>query len=196
MTRTEGTKRTPPSAEDRKKAAWKKASDRGPHTATLPSGTEVTFVIPDQTALVRADMLPDRLAEMAILAVSYPDGPEGYLSDLGVQAMSDPEKSAKLKDALKQGLELRDWLVSEMLVDPKLTPEEVGSGDFPPADIEMLVAFAERKKNVDAKGVKLPITVLETLAPFPSRRAVEEALEILEDGREPAAAAAPGADGE
>lgn len=162
MTASPATRKQP---ADRK-TAWKKASDAGPHVATLPSGTQVTFTIPNSTALLRADMLPDRLAEIAIMAAAYPDGAEGYMADLGLAAMRDPNEAAKLKEALRQGLELRDWLVSQMLVDPALTPEEVGSGDYPQPDIDMLISFAERRTNVDAAGVKLPIQILEELAEF------------------------------
>lgn len=148
------------------KDAWKARTDRGPHKAVLPSGIEVTFIVPNSNELIRADRLPDRLAQMAIMAASYPDGTQGYLGDLAVSAIHDEDAAVKLKAALKDGLELHDWLISHMLVAPKLTAEEVGSGDFPQPDLEMLIEFAERRRDTDAAGTKLPIVVLETLATF------------------------------
>ena len=50
------------------KAAWAARSDRGPHRATLESGQVVEFVVPDSNALIRANRLPDELAEIAIMA--------------------------------------------------------------------------------------------------------------------------------
>jgi hypothetical protein len=153
-------------AADALKTAWKQTNDAGPHKATLPSGTTVTFQIPNSTALIRADMLPDRLAEIAIMAAAYPDGAEGYLADLGIAAMRDPNEASRLKRALREGIELRDWLIAEMLLEPKLSPAEVASGDYPQPDLDMLIEFAERRRDTDAAGVKLPITVLEELATF------------------------------
>ncbi len=150
------------------KAAWAARSDRGPHTAQLPSGQEVTFLVPDSNALIRSDRLPDRLMEIALMASAYPDGADGYMADLAVAAFRDEAEIVKVGKAVKDGLELRDWLVAHMLVSPEVTPDEVGSGMFPDADIEMLLEFAERKRCEDAAGVKLPIIVLEKFARFPA----------------------------
>lgn len=185
-----------PSAADRKKSAWRRSNDAGPHTATLPSGMVVTFRIPDSTQLLRSDMLPDRLSEIAIMAAAYPDGAEGYMADLGLAAMRDPEQAVKLKSALKEGLELRDWLVSYMMIDPPVTPEELASGDFPRVDIDMLVQFAERRRNTDAAGVKFAITILDDLAAFREQRAGEEDDAAVSSGEDPAPDVAGGADDE
>jgi hypothetical protein len=184
-------------AEEARRREWKKLSDRGPHQATLPSGLVATFKIPDTTALIRADLLPDRLSEIAVMASSYPDGVEGYLGDLGLSAMANPERDMpKLKRALKDGLELRDWLIAEMLVDPKLTAKEVASGDYPPADLEMLLEFAERRRDTDHLGVKLPITVLEGLKGFPAPAVDDEAARAGANGEPAAPEPDRGADGD
>lgn len=151
------------------KSVWKSKNDRGPHTAVFPSGVELTFILPDETALIRADKLPDRLMEIALFSAAYPDGVEGYMADVAVRAVNSPddaEANARLKKSVKDGLEMRDWLVAEMLVDPEVTPEEVAAGEFPKADIEMLLEFAERRRNTDAAGNRLPIVVLEEYARF------------------------------
>lgn len=154
-----------------RKAAWAALSDRGPHTAALPSvdadgnHTTVEFIVPGSNALIRAGLLPDRLMDVAVFSAAYPDGAEGYVADLAVSAYRDPSEMPKLAAAVKDGLELSDWLVSHMLVDPVVTPDEVSM--FPPADIAMLLEFAERKRNTDAEGKVLPIVVLEDFARFP-----------------------------
>ncbi len=146
------------------KAAWAARSDRGPHTATLPSGQQVQFLIPDSNALIRADRLPDELTEIAIMASAYPDGADGYMGDLAVRATTDQAEMSKLKTTIKQGLELREWLVAHMLVEPEIDPEDVAS--LPPGDVSMLLEFAERKRDTDSVGVRLPIVMLEVYARF------------------------------
>lgn len=152
-----------------RKAAWKDRNDRGPHTASFPSGVDLTFVIPNETQLIRADRLPDHLTELAAYSAAYPGGADAYMEDVALAASrsnGDPEAANRLKETVQRGLELRDWLIAEMLVDPKVTPEEVAAGDFPDADIAMLLEFAERRRNTDAAGKRLPIVVLGDFARF------------------------------
>jgi hypothetical protein len=147
------------------KAAWKKKGDRGPHDATLPSGVVVKFLIPDSAALIRSDKLPESLTEIAVRAAAYPGGADGYMEDLAVRAVTgDTIDNALLSKAIRDGLELRDWLVAYMLVEPTVEPEDVK--DMPELDVEMLMEFAERKRDTDAKGVRLPIVMLEVFARF------------------------------
>jgi hypothetical protein len=157
------------------KSAWKARSDVGPHSATLPSGQEVSFVVPDSNALITAQRLPAELTEIAVYAAAYPDGVEGYVNDLSVRvAMSDqPEAAAKLAKAVSDTIALGHWLVAHMLVEPELEPEDVT--ELPPMDVRMLLEFAERKRDTDAEGVRLPISLLEEYARF-----------LREPGRAPA----------
>lgn len=150
--------------------AWKARSDRGPHIATLPSGEQVEFVVPDSNALIRSGRLPSRLLDIAVMAAAYPDGAEGYVADLAYRAVTERDTEAKaaaaetLAQAIRDGLELRDWLVAQMVVKPELTPDDVI--ELPEPDVEMLLEFAERKRNTDSLGVVLPIVVLEEFARF------------------------------
>lgn len=154
------------------KAGWVARTDRGPHTATLPSGMEVVFVVPDSSALLRSSRLPDSLMEIAIMTAAYPDGADGYMGDLATHALMDPEQMPKLAKAVKDGLELQDWLISHMLVEPQVEPDDVKS--LPEKDVEMLIQFAERKRDTDAKGVRLPIAMLEVYAQFRDERSGDE----------------------
>lgn len=148
------------------KSAWKARSDAGPHTATLPSGIEVRFTIPDSNALITARKLPEDLTEIALYAASYPDGASGYMSDMSVRAaMSDhPDAPEKLAKAVADGIRLGHWLVAHMLVDPTIDADDVP--DLPPMDVRMLLEFAERRRDTDALGVRLPIALLEEYERF------------------------------
>jgi hypothetical protein len=132
----------------------------------LPSGHEVSFVVPDSNALIAARRLPEELTEIALYAASYPDGAEGYINDLSVRvAMADtPEAREKLNRAVSEGISLGRWLVAYMLVDPEIGVDDVP--ELPPMDVRMLLEFAERKRDTDAQGVRLPIALLEEYARF------------------------------
>jgi hypothetical protein len=160
--RTSSTPAKPASA-----TAWRKRNDAGPHRAVFPSGVTLKFVIPDQGTLLRAGRLPDALREVALLCAAHPDGAEGYMQDLVMQAIvTQGERSDIVTKAIESGLELGHELVAEMLVEPKVTAEEVRRGDFPELDVRMLLEFAERRRNLDAAGNQLPITVLSEWARF------------------------------
>ena len=152
-----------PETPRRTKDAWKRRNDSGPHDAHLPSGQDVTFNVPDSNALIAARKLPEELTEIALFAASYPDGVEGYVNDLSVRsAMASPENAAeaaeRLGKAVTDSIELGRWLVAHMLVEPSIKPADVP--DLPQMDVRMLLEFAERKRNVDHRGVKLPIALL------------------------------------
>lgn len=152
------------------KGAWKARSDTGPHTATLPSGQQVRFIIPDSNALITSGRLPEELTEIALYAASYPDGAEGYVADLSVRASMGAENATeKLKQAYEHAVLLGHWLVAHMLIAPEITPEDVP--ELPPLDVRMLLELGERKRNTDAEGVRLPIAMLEEYHRFLSEPA-------------------------
>lgn len=157
---------TAQSSRPTSKSAWKKRNDRGPHTATLPSGAVVKFMIPDSGMLLRSGRLPERLKETALLVAAHPRGADGYMEELVTTAIIAGERSETISRAIEQGMDLGHFLVAEMLVEPEVTSEEVADGDFHEFDIRMLLAFAERRLNVDAAGKKLPIIVLDEWATF------------------------------
>jgi hypothetical protein len=151
-----------------RKTAWQRRSDRGPHLATLPSGAVVKFVIPDASTLLKADRLPKELMDVAVLASAHPDGPDGLMADLVFGATASTERNEVLQKTIREGLELRQVLVAEMLVDPRVDPDEVES--LPELDVNMLLEFAERRRNLDAKGNQLPILLVREWAPFRPER--------------------------
>lgn len=152
------------------KTAWKQRNDAGPHTAVFPSGARLTFRIPDDSALLRAGRLRDELRTVALLCAGHPGGAEGYMQDVVVQAMLDVEREQRVLQTIEQGLEIQNELVAEMLVEPKVTAAEVGRGDFPAMDIRMLLEFAERRRDTDAAGNRLPVIKLSDWAGFRGER--------------------------
>lgn len=148
------------------KTAWQRRNDRGPHKAYLPSGPNpdedapVSFVVPDLSMLARNGLMPEELQITAELMAAHPNGPEGYSEDLVSEAiMRGGDAQATIAGAIKVARELTHHLIAEMLVEPKVSAEEVASGIFPELDMKMLVEFATRTRNVDAAGRRLPIVV-------------------------------------
>jgi hypothetical protein len=144
------------------KAEWARANDRGPHVATLPTGSVVKFEIADASMLLRNGKLPEHLRVTAQLAVAHADGVDGYFQDLvQIALMRGGDAQATIAGAIQQGVELSHHLVAEMLIEPAVTAAEVASGMFHELDIRMLLEFAERRRNIDAAGQSLPIMVLD-----------------------------------
>jgi hypothetical protein len=109
--------------------AWKKARE---HTVTLPSSAVVTITIPNLARMMKAGEIPNQLVEAAI----------------GAQ-----EKRQITREDIERDWEFTSWLIPQMVVEPKIKPEEVG--DLPAQDLELLVAFATRNTDLDAVGHQL-----------------------------------------
>lgn len=154
--------KVPPTVKIASKSAWAHANDRGPHVAVLPTGSAVKFELADLSMLLRAGRVPEHLRIVCQLAVAHADGIEGYFQDLVQTAIiRGGDAQATIAAAIAQGVELSHFLVSEMLVEPKVTPEEVAAGMFHELDVRMLLEFAERRRDTDAEGNKLGIMLLD-----------------------------------
>lgn len=144
------------------KAEWAAANDRGPHVAVLATGRAVRFQLADLSMLIRAGKLPEELRVSAQLAVAHAEGIEGYIEDLVQLAIvRGGDVQATIAAALGQVDELSHHLVAEMLVEPEVTAEEVAAGMFHELDVRMLLEFAERRRDTDADGTRLPIMLLD-----------------------------------
>jgi hypothetical protein len=123
------------------KSAWKKAAV---HTVTLPSGMEVDITVPSLSKLAKLGKL-----ENALLSDATPAPIEGQ--EVVAPNPDAPPTVEERKKALADLADFQSWLVSITLVDPKLTPEEVLEY-VPTEDLEVLVEFATRKRDMDVKG--------------------------------------------
>src|SRR5438477_11163805 len=98
------------------KTAWRAAgkTDRGPHTATFPSGAKLTFIIPDSGMLLRSGRLPENLRDTALLCAAHAGGADGYMNDLVMQAViSKGDVASTLRQAIEQGIDLSHILIEE-----------------------------------------------------------------------------------
>jgi hypothetical protein len=142
------------------------SNDRGPHVATFPGDIVLRFTIPDSSQLARSGKLPDRLRKVALICAAHPEGPDGYMADVAFRAIASGTFEETMSEAISAGLEMSSWLLSEMLVEPSFTPEELDAGALSEPVTRMLLEFAERKRDTDAAGNKLPIITLEAMATF------------------------------
>lgn len=125
------------------KGQWGKA---GTHTITLPSGAEVAIRIPDLARMAQLGKLDNELLKDA---TPDPDANEEYVATEPPKQKTPEEK----KKALAELAEFNAWLVSVTVVDPKVTPEEAANPDIVPTeDLEVLVEFATRRRDMDVVG--------------------------------------------
>lgn len=121
------------------KSAWKK---RKQHDVVLPSGAEVTIALPDLATLIKSGQVPNELLDVATKVGA------------GGNAAAD-ESPEKQRELLGQVGEFNAFLVSQTVVEPKVTKEEVLAGDVPSEDIDLLIQLALRKTDFDAVGKHL-----------------------------------------
>lgn len=144
------------------KGSWISASV---HQITLPSGARVKVQMPDLSRLIRSDLLPEDL-RAAALRRAFDDLEVAPPLDPNVG--NDPEKMQKALEErfamAKQLVQFLDFLLTEMMVEPKLSMEEVAK--IPGEDRDMLIAIAQRERNTDARGVRLGVAPLNAFHEF------------------------------
>lgn len=106
---------------------WKK---RKAHPVTLPSGAEVTIQIPNLPLLAKAGQVPNKLLEIVMGAQ---DGNIKITPDL-----------------LAEQADFATFLVTRTVVDPAITEDDVP--ELPYEDVEMIMDFALRNRDLDALG--------------------------------------------
>lgn len=133
-------------------AAWKKARA---HECTCPSGTVVQIRFPSMTDLIKRDAIPDHLRETA-------------LSDMARELAADMSGEESLPKLSTEDVvaiqELHEWLVTETVVEPKLTIDDLP--ELPQEDLEMLTAIASRRRDIDARGIRLGVEPLSRWESF------------------------------
>jgi len=145
------------------KTAWKRLAV---HTITVNSGARLKIKFPDMSSLLRADALPTELVHVAFM--------DKFAPDMLRQIIGDADKEAEL---LRNFDDLQNRLIVEMLVEPKLTLDELHL--VPQEDLEMLKEIAMRERNTDARGVILGVVPLDVFATF--REAHEGSEDVAAD---------------
>ncbi len=124
---------------------------------TLPSGAVVDIKLPDLPALAKAGDIPNELLEASAKLQ---------------KAIDDKDRSALTTETLVNLEEFMQYLLPEMVIQPKITAEDVHS-KIPSEDKELLVQFAQRARDLDAVGRHL--AGLEKLAEWRRFRGWEDA---------------------
>lgn len=135
------------------KSAWKKA---GVHTVKLPSGVSVKIRIPNLAKMAQSGELDNDLLQYAV-------------PDLPKEETEEPTPEQK-KENLTKLAKFHQWLVSQTLVEPALSPEEV-KDTVPTPDLEVLVELASRRRDMDVEGHH--IGGLEASADFRKFRGID-----------------------
>lgn len=135
-------------------------ADHGTHVAQLYSGAWVKFRFPDLSQLAGAGRVPEALKAIALQRIA---GELKLLLEPGVDLAVDEPASID-EPKLRENAQLNHWLVSVMLVEPAVTPEQVAG--LPHEDVELLLALATRDRDTDARGVVMGVTPLSRFARF------------------------------
>lgn len=120
----------------------------GVHRVTLPTGAVVRLRLPDLSTLVARRMVPDELRSIA---------QQAFLRDVKLET-GNPE-APLAEDKLAELYDLNCWLVSDMLVEPSISPDQVRL--LPAEDLEWLILLAQRDVDTDALGVRLGVAPVD-----------------------------------
>lgn len=141
------------------KTSWKKA---GIHEGiTLPSGTVVSIRLPNLSLMIKTGQIPNTLVDAA----------------MSLQNATNNGEATITQEMIEQQWDYSSFLVSKTVVEPEITQEEVA--EIPAEDVEMLVEFATRQRDIDA--VYRHISGLDKLESFRRFRGVSGGSEDLED---------------
>jgi hypothetical protein len=137
------------------KTSWKKAAV---HEITLPSGTVISIKLPNLSLMMKTGNIPNGLIDAAVGAQ---DGSEAKLT----------------REMIESQWDFSAFLVAHTVVDPQLTEEEVA--EIPAEDIEMIVEFATRQRDIDAAYKH--IGGLDQMGSFRHFRGIASGIEDLEN---------------
>lgn len=140
------------------KTSWKKAAVH--EGVTLPSGAVVSIKLPNLSLMLKTGQIPNPLVEAA------------------VEMQNATERDIEItREMIEQQWDYYAFLVSKTVVEPAITQEEVQ--EIPAEDIEMLVEFATRQRDIDA--VYRHIAGLDQLESFRKFRSLGGSFEGLEN---------------
>jgi hypothetical protein len=141
------------------KTSWKKAAVH--EGITLPSGTVVSIRLPNLSLMLKTGNIPNTLVDAAV----------------EMQNVISKGNAEITREMIEQQWDYYSFLVSKTVVEPELTAEEVA--EIPAEDVEMLVEFATRQRDIDA--VYRHIAGLDKLESFRRFRSLSSGITGLED---------------
>lgn len=172
QTRTRKSPTTEPTTE-----SWAGTFDEwklraGPHRVTLGSGQRIEFRLMGLGELTLRGLLPDTLREIVSLDVlnKSAGGIAAVIADDIVRSVEGPEQQAELDRHLADLFELNKHVAAAGLVEPKVTPEQLGeaidAGQVPFDDFEEIVRLITGQQTFDSRGVRVGVEPLDTFARF------------------------------
>lgn len=142
------------------KAGWRR---RGLHRVTLPSSQRVLMRIPDLAKMVEGpeSAIPGHLLAIALREVIDQTD--------AARTLVDQIKAGETDEAVKTVGELNElerWIVTQSVVEPEITVDDINEGLIPPEDLAMIAAIARRERFTDARGVTIGVAPLDDFAVF------------------------------
>jgi hypothetical protein len=137
------------------KTSWKKAAV---HEITLPSGIVISIKLPNLSLMMKTGNIPNSLIDAAVES-----------QNLGSAEVT--------REMIESQWDFSAFLVAHTVVEPQLTEEEVA--EIPAEDIEMIVEFATRQRDIDAAYKH--IGGLDKMESFRHFRGIASGLEDLEN---------------
>jgi hypothetical protein len=138
---------------------------RAIHTVTGFSGSTCKIRILGIPTMLEIGIFPDDLIGIALLDVSRREGAVGALRE-ALEEVLDTTKRGELAAEVKKLAEYERRIVAASLVEPALTYEEIASGEFPEDDFSMILEIVQRRRQYDARGVRIGVEPLDRWAAF------------------------------
>lgn len=137
---------------------WKK---RGVHRITLPSEQRILMRIPDLSKMVEGDAIPQHLLGIALREVIDQTD--------GARSLVDQIKAGQYDEATKTVAEVNEldrWLVSQSVIEPAVTLDDIRSGEIPAEDVSFVAQICRRERFTDARGVTIGVAPLDDFVTF------------------------------
>ena len=144
------------------KTSWLKS---GTHTITTYTGHVIRIKYPNLALMMRVGLVPTHLRAVALKVARGEINVSSREVTVG-EDLPEPEGEAAYEEMLKL-VELLDLLIMEMVLEPKLSQEDVDA--MPGEDRDLLLAIANRERDVDAVGVRLGVEPLSRWDNFRGR---------------------------
>lgn len=145
---------------------------RAVHRITLETGMQVTIRIPNIGVLLKQDMIPSHLRRVAYDKIARDAG----LGDSGETDEDAPK--VDVAETVNSLYGLAEWLVTQTVVEPQLTVEDLPL--LPQEDIDLLMNIALRERDTDARGVRLGVEPLSRWDTFRREHECAEGCEACE----------------